>query len=97
MKFRIGSDEDDEGEDEVASADDPSETAVSRDAEKERSSSDSTSSESTSQVEEPEPKNLAAIDDDDEALTDRIPKDDNAGSVDVPVHYRGLCRNSFCE
>ena len=34
---RIGSDEDDEGDDnEVASADDPSETAVSRDAEKDR-------------------------------------------------------------
>lgn len=34
---RIGSDEDDEGEDEVASNGDPSETAVSRDAEKEKS------------------------------------------------------------
>ena len=39
---RIGSDEDDEGDDnEVASADDPSETAVSRDAEKDRCSVDS--------------------------------------------------------
>ena len=39
---RIGSDEDDEGDDnEVASADDPSETAVSRDAEKDRCSADS--------------------------------------------------------
>ena len=39
---RIGSDEDDEGDDnEVASADDPSETAVSRDAEKDRCSNDS--------------------------------------------------------
>ena len=40
--FRIGSDEDDEDADETQSADDPSETAVSRDAMMERSLDDGT-------------------------------------------------------